>query len=119
MNERKTIYLDDALEAIRKLPNAGTHWFVSAEAVFDVLLKLPSITKLEAKELQDVKVERDYWKQIAKYEKQKKQKKGEWIDLDEYQTIDWMSKNKCSICGKITFGELKNYCPHCGADMRD
>lgn len=31
-----------AIEAIRKLPNAGMHWFVSAEAVFDVLLKLPS-----------------------------------------------------------------------------
>ena len=42
MNKRKTIYLDDALEAIRKLPNAGIHWYVSAEAVFDALLKLPS-----------------------------------------------------------------------------
>lgn len=41
-NKRKTIYLDDAIEAIRKLPNAGIHWYVSAEAVFDVLLKLPS-----------------------------------------------------------------------------
>lgn len=109
------IYRQDAIEAIRKLPNAGIHWFVSAEAVFDALLKLPSVTKLEAKELQDVKVERDYWKQRAKYAKRIK---GEWIDLDEYQTMDWMSKNKCSICGKITFGELKNYCPNCGADMR-
>ena len=42
MTERKTIYLDDALEAIRKLPNAGIHWFVSAEAVFNLLLELPS-----------------------------------------------------------------------------
>lgn len=41
MDERKTIYLDDALKAIRKLPNAGIHWLVSAEAVFDALLKLP------------------------------------------------------------------------------
>lgn len=31
-----------AIETIRKLPNAGIHWFVSAEAVFDALLKLPS-----------------------------------------------------------------------------
>lgn len=31
-----------AIEAIRKLPNAGVHWLVSAEAVFDALLKLPS-----------------------------------------------------------------------------
>lgn len=36
----------DAIEAIRKLPNAGIHWFVSAEAVFDVLLKLPSVEPL-------------------------------------------------------------------------
>lgn len=42
MSKRKTIYLDDALEAIRKLPNGGIQWFVSVEAVFDVLLKLPS-----------------------------------------------------------------------------
>ena len=42
MDKRKTIYLDDALEAIRKLPNAGIHWLVSAEAVFDAILKLPS-----------------------------------------------------------------------------
>lgn len=33
----------DAIETIRKLQNAGMHWFVSAEAVFDALLKLPSV----------------------------------------------------------------------------
>lgn len=27
------IYREDAIEAIRRLPNAGMHWFVSAEAV--------------------------------------------------------------------------------------
>ena len=32
----------DAIEAIRKLPNAGIKWYVSAEAVFDVLLTIPS-----------------------------------------------------------------------------
>ncbi len=32
-----------AIEAIRKLPNAGMHWFVSAEVIFDALLKLPSV----------------------------------------------------------------------------
>ena len=31
----------DAIEAIRRLPNAGIRWFVNAEAVFDVLLSLP------------------------------------------------------------------------------
>lgn len=41
-NALDTIYRQAAIEAIRKLPNAGIHWFVSAEAVFDALLKLPS-----------------------------------------------------------------------------
>ena len=36
------VYRGDAIEAIRRLPNAGIHWYVSAEAVFDALLELPS-----------------------------------------------------------------------------
>lgn len=39
----------DAIESIRKLPNAGIHWFVSAEAVFDVLLKLPCQSRGEGR----------------------------------------------------------------------
>lgn len=39
--ERKIIYLDDAIEAVRCLPNAGMHWYVSTESVFDALLNLP------------------------------------------------------------------------------
>ena len=31
-----------AIEAVRRLPNVGVHWLVSAEAVFDALLNLPS-----------------------------------------------------------------------------
>ena len=34
----------EALEAIRRLPNAGIRWFVSAESVFDALLKLQPVT---------------------------------------------------------------------------
>lgn len=32
----------DAIDAVRRLPNVGVHWLVSAEAVFDTLLNLPS-----------------------------------------------------------------------------
>ena len=39
---KDTIYREDAIEAIRRLPNAGTDWYVSARAVFDVLFGLPS-----------------------------------------------------------------------------
>ena len=42
LNALDCISRQAAIEAIRKLPNAGIHWFVSAEAVFDALLKLPS-----------------------------------------------------------------------------
>lgn len=124
-NRSDTIYRQDAMDFIQSLyPSAPIMrlgrelWKEKYKTYIEIekaLEMLPSATKLEAKELQDVKVERDYWKQRAKYAERPK---GEWIDLDEYQIMDWMSKNKCSICGKITFGELKNYCPNCGADMR-
>ena len=39
---KDTIYREDAIEAIRRLPNASTNWYVSARAVFDVLFGLPS-----------------------------------------------------------------------------
>ncbi len=32
----------DAIEAIRKLPNAGIRWTISAELAFDALLNVPS-----------------------------------------------------------------------------
>lgn len=32
----------NAIEAVRKLSNAGIYWFVAAPAVFNALLKLPS-----------------------------------------------------------------------------
>ena len=97
MDNRKVIYLDDALEAIRKLPNAGIHWFVSAEAVFNALLKLPSA--------------------------QSEQKKGRWVKRDTGHSIYY----DCSLCGCVApcaevsdsfIWKLSAYCPDCGADMR-
>lgn len=40
--KKDIIYREDAIEAIRRLPNAGIHWYISARAVFDVLFGLPS-----------------------------------------------------------------------------
>ena len=37
-----TISRQAVLDAIRRLPNAGIHWFVSAESVLKVVLNLPS-----------------------------------------------------------------------------
>ncbi len=39
----RLIDADALIEKIRKLPNAGIRWFVSAEAVFDTILKAPTI----------------------------------------------------------------------------
>lgn len=53
-------------------------------------------------------------------------KKGEWIPVliptgVSAFGIDEMTaeEEKCSLCGETYWvGELKNYCPNCGADMR-
>ena len=66
-----TISRQAAIEAIRRLPNAGIRWFVSAEAVFDALLNLPSAQpeRTPMQELLDVTADRDYWKaQCHSYE---------------------------------------------------
>lgn len=39
----RTIDADELIEKIRKLPNVGIRWFVSAEAVFDIILNAPTI----------------------------------------------------------------------------
>ena len=41
-------------------------------------------------------------------------KKGYWINTDNYY-----QRWKCSECGCHTRDAEPNYCPHCGADMRD
>lgn len=38
-------------------------------------------------------------------------KKGRWIDMDDHVM--------CSCCGATHYGADKNYCPNCGADMRE
>lgn len=51
---------------------------------------------------------------------QQEQKKGRWIMTGDYLTgayesIDYV---KCSCCGEESLEE-GNYCPNCGADMRE
>lgn len=131
MTERKTIYLNDALEAIRKLPNAGIHWFVSAEAVFDALLKLP-LAEPEPTERTYKrgyadgyhKAEKDYFERTAKDRKDAfkagleigewQRETGRWettLDLER----EWVI---CSECGHQQWDKT-NYCSRCGADMRE
>lgn len=54
-------------------------------------------------------------------------KRGEWIDQGWHG--DWQFETdgrgncwyeyKCSECGYIKIGGKSNYCPNCGADMRE
>lgn len=37
--------MDEIIEKIRKLPNAGVHWFINAESVFNTILDAPTIIK--------------------------------------------------------------------------
>ena len=48
--------------------------------------------------------------------------KGEWIDPEREGCTVWDKRAyaQCSICGyKQFFGREKNFCPNCGADMRE
>ena len=42
-------------------------------------------------------------------------KRGEWIDISEW----YAPRQKCSICETVVVGYGGNYCPNCGADMRE
>lgn len=46
---------------------------------------------------------------------------GEWIKEDKPYGNDFVLVNTCSICGEsfIYHGTNANYCPNCGADMRE
>ncbi len=86
----RPIDADELIEKIRKLPNAGIKWFVSAEAVFDTILNAPPI--------------------------EPERKKGHWIDTDNYyqrwkcsecgcHTRD-ITPDYCPNCGADMRGEL-------------
>lgn len=58
----------------------------------------------------------DYWKageMAIKALKQPERKKGEWTN--ENGADGW---NRCSVCGELAI-DLFDYCPNCGADMRE
>lgn len=46
---------------------------------------------------------------------------GEWIKEDKPYENDFVLVNTCSICGEsfIYHGTNANFCPNCGADMRE
>ena len=89
----RLIDADALIEKIRKLPNAGVRWIVSAEAVFDTILNAPTIEP----------------------------RRGKWERHHSGPYGYAFRLLYCSECGKDYYDELAerfNYCPNCGADMR-
>ena len=44
------------------------------------------------------------------------EREGKWIDMNTSTTM-YMPRYKCSICNE--WANKSNYCPNCGADMRE
>ena len=42
---------------------------------------------------------------------------GEWVDFS--MSIKGVPTEACGVCGEWSLGMGKNYCPNCGADMRN
>ena len=42
-------------------------------------------------------------------------KRGEWINVSG----SWSPNKKCSVCGEVVHEYNYNFCPYCGADMRE
>ncbi len=46
--------------------------------------------------------------------------RGRWIkNTYEYARELWDAETKCSLCGYTLGGATPNFCPNCGADMRE
>ena len=56
----------------------------------------------------------DLWEYIRSLEKPQP-KTGHWIDIETLDSALW---HECSECGETEF-YATNYCPNCGADMRE
>lgn len=59
----------------------------------------------------------DYVSFLESLSAQPKRKTGKWIETDKHD-IYYQPGYKCSVCGVLTTCH-GNYCPNCGADMRD
>lgn len=106
MNDRKIIYLDDAIDAIVGRTNCGTEDELQAYAARHSLENLWTggiVDAIDAiKRLPSARPERE---------------KGKWIEIAPEEGHD-IYKVKCDQCGWYDFFET-HYCGNCGADMRE
>ena len=93
-----------AIDAIVKLPNAGIHWFVSAEGAIKALEALPS-AEPERKS--------GHWVGCQEYCNHLTEQTGE-----KYITTGIENMIYCDQCWQAN-GRKSDFCPNCGADMRE
>ena len=123
--KKDIIYREDAIEAIRRLPNAGIHWYISAEAVLDVLFELPSaqpeasiLTVTVAPDSEEIErfvreIKDAYVMALPSAQPDVHDRKvGKWIYLTELDAFE------CSICGGQMVRNIFDYCPWCGSKMK-
>ena len=47
-------------------------------------------------------------------------KKGEWTEIQRDEPTDLVARNECSLCHNAIWVDRRwDYCPNCGADMRE
>ena len=83
----------DAIEAIRKLPNAGIRWTISAELAFDALLNVPSADRPS----------------------------GEWLKFGLGRGTRILFCTNCERRIEVPLSQSDsnyNFCPNCGARMK-
>lgn len=127
MDERKMIYLDDAIDAFE--PDHSQDWYTPY--IIEKLESLPSAQPEHPllKIIQDFKemtgcedvlvVQKDAMKAWDEngvaYTMQPEQKKGEWLySRTEMAGVGFFI---CSACGEDEYSAT-DFCPNCGADMR-
>ena len=118
---------DNAIDAIRKLPNAGPRWIVSAESVFKVLMQLPSAEPTWADVLAELHERFDALeKEIRRASAEVSAIIREYVDRPKGENLrkEYPSLFECSHCGASCDDTVPwdcdiNFCPNCGADMRE
>lgn len=123
--KKDIIYREDAIEAVRRLPNAGIHWYVSAEAVFDTLFGLPSaqtetsiLTVTVAPDSEEIErvvhkiKDAPVMAVLSAQPDVHDRKVGKWIYLTGLDTFE------CSVCGGHMVRNIFDYCPWCGSKMK-
>ena len=99
----RLINADKLIERINRLPKTGMYRFVSVRAVFDAILKETTIEPEPSA--------------------QPEREKGEWIWCgDRHGCSECDEFALCDAYDVLETGEhqedLSDFCPHCGADMR-